>query len=525
MSMSTRTPVFKDHPIAALAFICLSVFVISVDATIVNVALPTLSRELDADTAQLQWIVDAYTLVLAGLLLAAGSLSDRFGRRGWLSAGLVAVRITSAVAAQSDSADALICGARCDGRRRRADLPGHAGDHHQHLHRPGAAGQGDRHLGSHGRASAWPPGRSPVAGCSSTSGGVRSSSSTCRSPSVAIVGGSLFVPTSRDPRHRRVDVLGLILSVDRHHRARVHDHRGARVGLDVGAHARAGSRWPPSCSPSSRCGSGASPHPMLDVSLFRNLRFSAGSVAITAAFFALFGFIFLITQYFQLVRGYGPLEAGVRMLPVAFSIAVASIVGAAHRRADRHHGRGRRPGWPSSPAGLALGVHASAPTRPYPVIVAQMVLLGGGLGLTTAPATESIMGSLSADKAGVGSAVNDTTRELGGTLGVAIVGSVFASIYSGRLGSNSVIAALPADLRSTIEDSMAAAEQVVGQLPTNLAAGVRDAVQHCLPRRSVHRIAGLRRYRISCGCRRRRPTSRPRTSINHCCKRNRAVQI
>src|SRR5215208_5306406 len=108
MSMSIRTPIFKDHPIAALAFICLSVFVISVDATIVNVALPTLSKELDADTAQLQWIVDAYTLVMAGLMLSMGSLSDRFGRRGWLSAGLAVFAITSVYAAQVDSADALI---------------------------------------------------------------------------------------------------------------------------------------------------------------------------------------------------------------------------------------------------------------------------------------------------------------------------------------------------------------------------------------------------------------------------------
>src|ERR1700716_1184350 len=106
--MSTRTPVFRDHPIAALAFICLSVFVISVDATVVNVALPTLSRELSADTAQLQWIVDAYTLVMSGLLLSAGSLSDRYGRRGWLSAGLTLFAITSGVAAQANSADALI---------------------------------------------------------------------------------------------------------------------------------------------------------------------------------------------------------------------------------------------------------------------------------------------------------------------------------------------------------------------------------------------------------------------------------
>src|SRR3979409_558546 len=106
--MNTRTPVFLDHPIAALVVICLSVFVISVDATIVNVALPTLSRELDADTAQLQWIVDAYTLVIAGLLLSAASLSDRSGRRGWLSLGLALFAVTSAVAAQVSSATALI---------------------------------------------------------------------------------------------------------------------------------------------------------------------------------------------------------------------------------------------------------------------------------------------------------------------------------------------------------------------------------------------------------------------------------
>lgn len=105
--MNTR-PVIRPHPIPALAVICLSVFVISVDATVVNVALPTLSRELGADTAALQWIVDAYTLVMSGLLLSAGSLSDRYGRRGWLVAGLALFAVTSGIAAQVNSADALI---------------------------------------------------------------------------------------------------------------------------------------------------------------------------------------------------------------------------------------------------------------------------------------------------------------------------------------------------------------------------------------------------------------------------------
>ncbi|MBV9720916.1 MAG: MFS transporter, partial [Mycobacterium sp.] len=105
---SPRHLVVRDHSIAALTIICLSVFVISVDATIVNVALPTLSRDLSADTAQLQWIVDAYTLVMSGLLLSAGSLGDRYGRRGWLSSGLALFAFASAVAAQVNSVDALI---------------------------------------------------------------------------------------------------------------------------------------------------------------------------------------------------------------------------------------------------------------------------------------------------------------------------------------------------------------------------------------------------------------------------------
>src|ERR1700744_3548872 len=108
MQSFLRPPMLRDRPLAALAAICLSVFVISVDATIVNVALPTLSRDLNATTAQLQWIVDAYTLVMSGLLLSAGSLSDRYGRRGWLSSGLLVFAMTSAVAAQVDSAGALI---------------------------------------------------------------------------------------------------------------------------------------------------------------------------------------------------------------------------------------------------------------------------------------------------------------------------------------------------------------------------------------------------------------------------------
>src|ERR1700733_590457 len=148
-----RPPVFRNHPIAALATICLSVFVISVDATIVNVALPTLSRELNADTAQLQWIVDAYTLVMAGLLLSVGSLSDRYGRRGLLKGGGSAFCIRNDVCrcGAGELGGSLDRGPRRDGGRRRGDLSDHARSDHEYLHGPGAAGQGNRRLGGDGR--------------------------------------------------------------------------------------------------------------------------------------------------------------------------------------------------------------------------------------------------------------------------------------------------------------------------------------------------------------------------------------
>jgi fucose permease len=201
---------------------------------------------------------------------------------------------------------------------------------------------------------------------------------------------------------------------------------------------------------------------MLPVRIFRYRRFTAASASITSAFFALFGFIFLITQYFQLIRGYSPLEAGVRTLPVAMSIAIASVLAprVVHRVGTT---KVVATGLLLMAAGFVWVSTASAAT-PYLEIVGQMILLGVGLGFTTAPATESIMGSVSLDKAGVGSAVNDTTRELGGTLGVAIVGSVFSSVYANALSGGRAFTRLPAEAQKVTEDSVGAAQVVAGRL-------------------------------------------------------------
>jgi hypothetical protein len=203
-------------------------------------------------------------------------------------------------------------------------------------------------------------------------------------------------------------------------------------------------------------------HPLLPVRIFENLRFTAASVSVTAAFFALFGFIFLITQYFQVVRGYSPLGAGVRTLPVACSIAAASVLSPklVERIGSKRVVAG---GLFLMSIGFFWVSFASAAT-PYLEIVGQMLCLGLGLGSTTAPATESIMGSLSVGKAGVGSAVNDTTRELGGTLGVAVIGSVFSSVYVSSLGGGAAFESLPAEAKAATEDSIIAGARVAASL-------------------------------------------------------------
>lgn len=467
-------PVLRDHPIAALAVICLSVFVISVDATIVNVALPTLSRELNADTAQLQWIVDAYTLVMAGLLLSVGSLSDRYGRRGWLSGGLAVFAVTSVVAAQMNSADALIAARAAMGVGAAVIFPTTLGlitnIFTDPVPRAKAIGVWAAMVGVGVAAG-------PITGGWLLENFFWGSILLVNVPvaAMAIVGGILFVPTSRDQAAPTVDVPGLILS---------------SVGVTALIYSVIEApTWGWGSAPTA-VGFGIamvvlttfahwerrSSHPMLDVSVFVNRRFSGGSLAVTAGFLTLFGFIFVITQYFQFIKSYSAFEAGVRLLPVAVSIAVASVLGP--RIVERVGSTAVvAAGLAIFAAGLGWASTCDAAT-PYLQIAAQMVLLGGGLGLTTAPATEAIMGSLSTDKAGIGSAVNDTTRELGGTLGVAIVGSVFASVYSSRIGSSSALTALPGDVRSTMRHSTAAAYKVIGQLPATQAAGVRDAVNH-----------------------------------------------
>lgn len=195
-------------------------------------------------------------------------------------------------------------------------------------------------------------------------------------------------------------------------------------------------------------------HPMLDVGLFRNLRFTAASGAVTVAFFALSGFIFLVTQYLQFLKAYSPFATGVRLLPVAASVAISSLVGT--RLAVRVGNKLVVTTGLSLLCGAFVWISTASQASTYLEIAAQVLVLGTGMGLTSAPATEAIMGVVSKEQAGVGSAVNDATRLLGGTLGVAVMGSVAASLYAGRLGST-LPAGLPAAVREAATGSVGGA--------------------------------------------------------------------
>jgi len=202
-----------------------------------------------------------------------------------------------------------------------------------------------------------------------------------------------------------------------------------------------------------------SPHPMLDVKLFTTPAFSAASGTVTIAFFALFGFIFLITQYFQFVRGYGALSTGVRILPVALSLGLFSVLGA--NFAARLGTRAIVCTGLVLLGGAFAWIAQTSATFPYPVIAIQMVMMGSAMGLITTPATESILSVLPAAKAGLGSAVNDATRETGGTLGVAIIGSVYTSLYITRLTNGA--AGLPHATLTAAKGSVGAAYAIARQ--------------------------------------------------------------
>jgi MFS family permease len=216
--------------------------------------------------------------------------------------------------------------------------------------------------------------------------------------------------------------------------------------------------------------------PLLDVRVFRNARLSAATGSIGIAFFVLFGFTFLVTQYFQFVRGYSTLSSGVHTLPFALGAGVTAPIAA---RLALKFGTKRivAIGLTNMAIGLIIIGFCEAETAYFGPVIISMLFLANGLALVTSPATDAVMGELPREKAGVGSAVNDVSREVGGTLGVAICGSVFASLYGPKLGELVAKFNLPAEAVALAKESAGAGFAVAEMSPTpEAAAAVRQAV-------------------------------------------------
>jgi EmrB/QacA subfamily drug resistance transporter len=456
-----------------LAALLLAAFAINLDTTIVNVALPTLVRELHTSTTQLEWIVDAYNLVFAALVLAAGNLGDRVGRKGVLLAGLGTFGIATLAGGLGDSPGELIAARAVMGLGAALIFPATLSLLTNVFTE---RGERARAIGLWGATTGIGIALGPIVGGWLLEHFSWQSVFFALAP-IAALGlllVSAYVPSSRDPEAPPADRPGLVLSTAAMailiYTIIEAPNYGWAAGRSIAGFALAASLLVAFIAWERRAAA-----PMLDVGLFRNRRFSAASGAVTITFFSLMGFIFLVTLYFQFLKDYGPFSTGVRLLPVATMTGITSVLGTglAVRSGTKLVVAG---GLVSLAAGLAWTATASASTS-YLTIAGQMVLIGSGIGLTSAPATESIMGAVPAAKAGVGSAVNDATRILGGTLGVAIIGSIYASLYASRLTSGLGVhlpGAAAGAAHSSVGGALGAADHLSATGHGDLAAALRE---------------------------------------------------
>ena len=458
-----------------LSVLCLTLVLISVDNTILNVAIPTLARDLHASGSQLQWIVDSYVLVFAGLLLTAGSLGDKFGRRGALILGMGIFGVGSVAAAMATSPTQLIAFRAVMGIGGAFIMPATLSILTNVFTN---AKERAKAIAIWAGCSGLGVALGPVTGGWLLEHFSWGSVFLVNIPVLllAIVGSLLIVPTSKDPHAPKLDIGGALLSM-------------AGLAALLWALIEAPERgWMSSTTIAAFGGAmvilgvfgwweSRQAEPMLDLRLFKNPRFSAASGAVTMIFFALFGSLFIVTQYMQSVMGYTALQAGLRYLPLAGMLMVTSPMSA--KLAERI---GTKivvtSGLVAVSAGLLLMLRLEAGSG-YGPLLTSMLVLAFGMGLTMAPATESIMGSLPPEKAGVGSAVNDTTREIGGALGVAVLGSVLSSVFTSKVGDAFDTVPLPHDVRDVAEHSiggaLAVAGRVGGEAGTTIAGLARSA--------------------------------------------------
>ncbi len=459
----------------ALAVLCVSLLMVTLDTTVLNVALPTLVRDMHATSTELQWIVDAYVIVFAGLLLVSGSVADRVGRKRIFLTGLVAFAAGSCWAAFSGSVGMLITARASMGLGAAMMMPSTLAiitsmfrDH----------GERQRAIGLWAGTTGVGVSLGPIVGGLLLANFWWGSVFLINVP-VAAVGAAFalpLVPESKNTAALRPDLIGALMSI-------------AGLGLLLWSLIEAPSYgW--SSARVVAAGAGglavlagfvvlerASSHPMVNLRFFRNPRFSGAVGSVGLLTFGLFGALFVLTQYLQFSLGYSALEAGVRVLPAAGAIAVVAPVSTVLVRVI-----GTKltvaAGLLISAGGLWQLSMASTATT-YTGVLAGMILLGIGAGLTIPSATESVMGSLPPGDVGVGAATNGAFLQVGGALGVAVIGSLLNTRYQDKMTSTLAPYHIPHTITQTIlgslGEALGVASHLGGVMGAQLAALARSA--------------------------------------------------
>ena len=446
-----------------LGVTCLSVVVVGLDLTVLNIALPEISAALHAGTRDLQWIVDAYSLTFAGVMLSAGVLGDRVGRRRLLLAGLAVFLAASVWCALSVSAGELIAARAVMGLGAGIVFPlalavvaAAFGD----AERPKAIG-----ILTAAIAASLPLG--PVLGGLLLQHFSWNSVFWINVPAVCLtlVAGAVLVPESRNPAALPLDVPGALLSA------------GAVTCLVWGVINGPERGWTAPSAWMLLAGSAVllvafavrehrAEHPLVDPAMFGDRRFSWGTAATVAVSVALFGIMFVVPQYLQSVLGDDPINAGLRLLPMMAGLLVAG--GAANLVA---RAAGTRltvaAGLALLTAGLAVLSQVQLATG-YAAVAAGLALCGLGIGVSIAVAMDAVMGAAGGDEAGAGAAVNSTLRQVGGAVAVAVLGSVLAASYT--RGIQPALAKLPAGDAAVARASITQAAQLASHLPSGGSA-------------------------------------------------------
>jgi EmrB/QacA subfamily drug resistance transporter len=463
------------HRSLVLVVLCVSLLVVNLDNTILNVALPTIVRDLHASSSELQWVVDAYAVVFAGLLLVMGSLGDRIGRKKVFAVGLALFALGSAAAAFSASPDRLVAarafmgvGAACIMPSTLSILINVFTDEASRA----------KAIGIWSGTTGLGVALGPIVGGWLLAHFWWGSVFLVNVP--IALGGLLaslwLVPDSRNVEVVRPDPAGALLSI-------------MGLGLLLWGIIEAPVRSWTSPAVLGALGGGAlvlvlfvtwerhCRQPMLQVSLFASRRFSAAMGALALVIFALTGLLFVLTQWLQFALGYSPLAAGLRIGPIALVIVVAAPLSAVAARR-----LGTKPVVALGMSGIAVGLALLARLTTaggYSQMVPAFVVLGAGVGFAFAPATEAVMGSLPRSRAGIGSATNSAALQVGGALGVGVLGSVLDARYRAQLtpllGAHHVPVSIGHVIEGSLGGALAVAQRAGGSLGAALSSSARAA--------------------------------------------------